>query len=376
MIYPVSAVLKFWHWFLHSGLGLSTPTSWLLSIFGLIITVRSIVAPTSWLMMKSGRISQLLRPRMKEIELEYQQRTDGEASKWKREETKRVQKEAGYNMWAGCVPMLIQFPVFIGLYQVLLRMARPAEGFHAVHKPIGFLTSADIEDFISVRVANVPLPAYYSMSEQAMADLGTNRADVAGLVIPLLSAACLFTTINMIYSSYRGYKTLDWSSKFAVGVTRALLSFIPLVPIMLLSSALTAPVPAAIIIYWFGGNLWTMSQYIVLTYLLHRNHPLTPEFEAFREETKREFKEKARTKRAHKRFVRKKRLLTVLQPHRASTHRQELQEHRAERQAALEAQLALQAEAKARAKARNAAEREARRQRMAEKQSKKKNQME
>lgn len=341
LIYPVSAVLKFWQWFLHAGLGVSTSTSWLLSIFGLIITVRSIVAPTSWMAMKSGRISQRLRPQLKAVEKQFERRIDADASAWKRRETNRIQKEAGFNLWAGCVPMLLQFPVFIGLYQVLLRMARPRDGFTGNHQPIGFLNSQDINEFLAVRVKGVPLPAYINMPEQQLTELGTTRADVIHFVWPWLMAACVFTTINLAYSSYRGYMTLDWSSTFQVYLTRLMLLFVPLVPFMLVSSALTAPLPVAIILYWFAGNLWTMTQYNVITYLLHRKYPFSDEFVAMRKQSRQEFRDKRRDHRSHKRFLRKKRALGLVQPWRFKHHRAELKAAKLERKDKLAAEKAL-----------------------------------
>lgn len=352
-MYPVSAVLKFWHWFLSSGLGLTSATAWIWSIFALVITVRGIVAPLSWMMLKSGRIAQQIRPELHRIKEEFNKRADPETAKWKIEETKRIQKEAGYNMWAGCLPIFIQFPVFIGLYQLLLRIARPAEGFHSQHQQLGFMTPADIDDFLAARIGNVPLPAYLSMKPDALADLGVTRAEIADVALPVLFAATAFTTINMFYSSYRNYKTLDWSNPVNVYLARALLLIDVWVPFTLISSAFAAPVPVAILFYWFGGNLWTLSQYLVMMLLLMKKYPFDDSFEELRLMHKAEFKGKEKERRAHKRFLRRKRLLMLAQPHRAKRHHAELRQAQATRKAE---KARLKAEEKEAKQARKAAE--------------------
>lgn len=336
MIYPVSAIMKFWHYLLASVFGVNNGLAWLLSIFGLVFTVRSIIAPLTWIQMKIGRTGQLLQPRVKELTKEYEARTDAEASKWHQEERKKLHKEHEYNPAAGCLPALIQFPVFIGLYQVLLRMARPAEGLDSAHRPIGFLSPSDVADFLQVKFMNVPLPAYISMPAERLAQLGTDRATTTEVIVPLVLAACVFTTINMAFSTWRGYRTLDWNSSFAVGLTRFLASFVVTIPLMLWSSAHTAPLPLAIMLYWFGGNLWSMAQFFAFTWHLERTQPLTPEFIAMREKSKTEFKLRQRHKRAHKRFIRSRRLRMIVQPHRMKEHRLAIAYSKAMRRAQLQ----------------------------------------
>ncbi|QTH60009.1 membrane protein insertase YidC [Corynebacterium hindlerae] len=365
MIYPVSAVMKFWHWLLSSVFGVAPDMAWLLSIFGLIITVRSIIAPTSWLQMKAGRVGLLLKPKFTELKKEFESRTDADATKWHLEKRKELQKEHSYSPLAGCLPVLIQVPVFLGLYQVLLRMARPAEGLDSSHQPIGFLSPTDVAEFLQVRFMDVPLPTYIAMSDERLAMLGTDKQSAIDVIMPLVFAACLFTSTNLAFSTWRSYRTLDWSVGFSVHMIRMLISMVFLVPIMLLFSAITAPLPLAVMLYWFGGNLWTMAQFFFFTWLLEKKYPLSEEYIEFRDTAKAAFKERQADLKKHKRLVRKHRLLMLLQPHKMGTHRRTISEAKdAKRSEKVEATR----EKKERAKQRRAAEREARQQRLKEKQ--------
>lgn len=321
MIYPVSAVMKFWHWLLFSVLGMDTSQSWLLSIVGLIVTVRLLVLPTVWWQMVAGRKGQLLQPTLAKLQQEFEARTDADAFKWHQEQRKQLHKENSYNPMAGCIPALIQLPVLIGLYQVLLRMARPAEGLDSTHKPIGFLTSEDVAEFLQVRFMDVPLPAYIAMSPERLAELGTTKELTVGVITMFVLAACVFTATNLSFSVWRSYRTMNWSSRISVGVVRLISYFIVIVPIMLLFSAFTAPLPLAIMMYWFGGNLWTMTQFFILTWLLEKKYPLTEEFIAKRDAEREQYKKNRKTRQAIKNRIRKHRLLMILQPHRAGEHR-------------------------------------------------------
>ncbi|QGU03159.1 Membrane protein insertase MisCB precursor [Corynebacterium kalinowskii] len=368
MIYPVSAIMKFWHYLLASVFGVDPSLAWLLSIFGLVFTVRSIIAPLTWMQMKSGRKGQLIQPKLKALQKEFESRTDADAFKWLQSQRKELHKEHSYSPLAGCAPAFIQFPVFIGLYQVLLRMARPAEGLDAAHHPIGFLSPTDVAEFLQVKFLDVPLPAYIAMTPERLAELGTTKEMAIGVITPLVLAACVFTIINMAFSTWRGYRTLDWHSSFAVGLTRFLASFVVLVPILLLVSAFTAPLPLAIMLYWFGGNLWSMGQFFVFTWHLERTQPLTEEFIAMREESKADFKVKQKALKAHKRAVRKHRALMLLQPHKFSTHRQTIAEAKARRR---EERRELTKDKRENAKLRREAEKQQRAEKRAAKQAEK-----
>lgn len=364
MIYPVSAIMKFWHYLLHSVCGLSTSTAWYLSIFALVITVRTIVAPLTWMQMKSGRVGQLLQPRLRQLKEEFELRTDADAVKWHQQQRKELHKKHSYNPAAGCAPALIQIPVLLGLYQVLLRMARPAEGLAADHRPIGYLSPQDIAEFVQTRVAGVPLPAYANMSPEQFAALGTTREDALAIVTPLILAACLFTAINMAFSTWRNYRTLDWSSGFAVGMAKFVALFIVLAPIMLLVSAYTAPLPLAIMLYWFGGNLWTMAQFFVFTWWLEKKLPLTQEFIERWESTKAAHKAHKARKRSRRRLVARKRMAMVAQPQRFGEIKREVKNLKAGWWAEHEEE---NRDRKDRAKQRRLAQREAQRERIMQK---------
>jgi len=87
-----------------------------LAIIILTIIVRLILTPVTLRQLKSTKLMQDMQPKMQELQKKYAK------NKQKlQQETMKLYKEAGVNP-IGCMwPMLIQFPVWIGLYQSIMK---------------------------------------------------------------------------------------------------------------------------------------------------------------------------------------------------------------------------------------------------------------
>lgn len=294
-IYPVSGIMKLWHLLFHQVLGWNDNLAWSLSIIGLIIVVRGLIAPLQWIIYKSGRISVIMRPEMKLLEDKYAHVTDFQELKEKSAAEKELRKAHGHKVSAGCIPPLLQIPVFMGLYQVLLRMARPAEGLEsATHQPIGFLSPQDVSAFVAATFNGVPMPAYFMMSEEQFAYLGTTKAEVFAFIFPLVITSAIVTFINMMASVVRNSFTLDYSSTMATASARLLLFFTILTPFLLLYFGLYSPIPAAIAVYWVANNLWTLLQNMVIYAGLFKRMPFSEQVKAHQRELKGTYKQQRR----------------------------------------------------------------------------------
>jgi len=86
-----------------------------LSILILTLLIKIILFPLSHISMKSMKKMQEIQPMMKDIQARY--RKD---PKKQQAELSKLYKKHGANPMSGCLPMLVQFPVFIALYQVLM----------------------------------------------------------------------------------------------------------------------------------------------------------------------------------------------------------------------------------------------------------------
>ncbi len=87
---------------------------WGLAIIIVTLVIRAILFPLQRKQFKSSFKMQEVQPRLQEIQQLYagdQQRLS--------EETMKIYRETGFNPLAGCLPMLVQMPIFIILFQVL-----------------------------------------------------------------------------------------------------------------------------------------------------------------------------------------------------------------------------------------------------------------
>jgi YidC/Oxa1 family membrane protein insertase len=94
--------------FLYAYLG----HSFVVAIAVLTIVLRAITMPLQIKQIHSAKRMQLVQPRMAELQKKYA----GDKQKLAVEQQK-LYKDAGVNPLGGCLPTLIQFPIWIGLYQ-------------------------------------------------------------------------------------------------------------------------------------------------------------------------------------------------------------------------------------------------------------------
>jgi len=105
---------------LHSYTG-----SWGISIILFTMFIRLITHPLNKKQMESMQKMQRLQPKMKILQEKY--KNDKEALS---RETMQLYRDNKVNPVAGCLPLLVQIPIFILLYHVLIKLVS-AEGFYA-----------------------------------------------------------------------------------------------------------------------------------------------------------------------------------------------------------------------------------------------------
>ncbi len=119
LYYPVSGIMWVWHMVFGSVLGKDNVWAWVLSVVFLIFTLRALLFKPFMKQMDSQLKMQAVQPEMKKLREKYKDDRQRLA-----EEMMKLNKEAGVNPISGCLPALVQAPVFIALFHVL-RMFRP-----------------------------------------------------------------------------------------------------------------------------------------------------------------------------------------------------------------------------------------------------------
>jgi YidC/Oxa1 family membrane protein insertase len=87
---------------------------WWLSIAMLTVVLRTLLFPLTIKQVKSMRAMQDLKPDMDRIRNQYRDNRTKQ-----QEETMKLYQERGVNPLGGCLPILVQMPVFIGIFYVI-----------------------------------------------------------------------------------------------------------------------------------------------------------------------------------------------------------------------------------------------------------------
>ena len=107
---PVVNILGSVLLFFHQTVG----APWWLSIAMLTIVVRGLLFPLTVKQVKSMRAVQDLKPDMDRVRAQYQNNPQKQ-----REEMTKLYQDRGVNPLGGCLPILVQMPIFIGIFYVI-----------------------------------------------------------------------------------------------------------------------------------------------------------------------------------------------------------------------------------------------------------------
>lgn len=95
-----------------------------LAIIVLTVAIKLITFPLTYQQIRSAKSMREVQPLLEEAKKRY-----GKDKEKLSQETMRIYKENGINPAMGCLPMLIQMPIWFGLYGALLNLSR-TEGFN------------------------------------------------------------------------------------------------------------------------------------------------------------------------------------------------------------------------------------------------------
>ena len=203
--YPVSLVMKFWHWVLGFVVDPDSGIAWVGSVILLVVTVRLLLMRSMWRQQYSMRKMAQLAPKMKELQNKYRDRKSPEDRQEQAKEMQAMYSDAGVNPAAGCLPLLVQIPVFIGLYHVLLNFSPPGKSIEEAQQMTNGAFGPDqVSSFLNAEFLGVPLASYIRMPQEVMDSLhpGLLREDIIWLAVPLFVLAGVATFINM-WNSFR-----------------------------------------------------------------------------------------------------------------------------------------------------------------------------
>jgi YidC/Oxa1 family membrane protein insertase len=241
---PVSAILWFWHKVFGAipFLGPNHGLTWALAVVFLVFTLRALLFKPFVSQVRSMRKMQEFAPQIRKLQEKYK----GDRQRVT-QEMQKLQAEHGVNPLGGCLPILIQIPVFIGLFHVL-REFKPG-------KTSNYVFGADeVNSFLQADLFGTKLSAYMTLAQDQLALLDTTRVATALVAIPLMIIASIATHITARHSVERQSAAAAANPQAAIMNKLTLYIF----PIGVLVGGPFFPI--AILIYWLSNNLWTLGQ--------------------------------------------------------------------------------------------------------------------
>ncbi len=219
--------------------GATSGLTWVLSIIILVVAMRLILLPLFIKQMHTQRAMTALTPKITEIRKKYK----GDKERLN-QETMKVYQEAGVNPLMGCLPVVLQMPLFFALFSVLRAIAEPKAN---VKLPYGlsqtFVTNVNKASVFGVQIKDTFLH-------------GTSlHVHVVVAVVVAISMATTYLTVRQ--SMKRGM--MPTGSDSPMGQSQKLMAYV--MPLFALTGLYW---PFGLVLYWVTTNLWTLGQQWVM----------------------------------------------------------------------------------------------------------------
>ncbi len=255
----VELVLMLWHQlFTWIGMDPAAGATWVLSILGLVLVVRSALIPVTVRQIKSQRRMMEAAPELKKIQAKYKGKNDQFSREAMSRETMAMYKKHGTNPFASCLPILVQMPIFFSLFYVLRGAADGKAG-------IGFMDEQLTNSFNAASIFGAPLKMTFTQGWEAGQ---WTVVILLGIIVVLMIGSQFFTQLQIMS------KNVSDETK-ASPMYRQQKIMLYIIPFAFLFSGVAFPL--ALNIYWFTSNLWTMGQQAIVI-----NTMPTPGSEAWR----------------------------------------------------------------------------------------------
>lgn len=265
-----------------------------LAIIIFTILTKLILMPLTVKQQKSMKKTQAMQKEMEEIQRLFKGNQERIA-----EETQKLYSKYGVSPMAGCLPMLIQLPLIMVLYEIVRKpityiLQKPdsliaeagklldissenyymeleilrdfSENPSLIEQVEGFAQSDIINfNFLGINLGMVPTIDF----NQIGSDPGTY---LPLLLIPILAAATTFIQSKIMTKLNSSKQTGGEGAAQAQAMTKSM-SF--MMPIMILVMAFS--VPASLGLYWIIGNLFQIAQQYILHFILNKKDPEQPD---------------------------------------------------------------------------------------------------
>ncbi|MCU1570274.1 MAG: preprotein translocase YidC [Naasia sp.] len=236
--------------------------TWVLSIVGLVLLVRAALIPIFVRQIRSQRKMLEVAPQLKKIQDKYKGKRDQFSREAMSRETMELYRRTGTNPLSSCLPLLIQMPIFFGLFSVLNGAQNDSRG-------VGQLTASLADSFANSELFGAPLRSTF-IGEFNLLTSGSDGnvlvMIIAATMVVLMTASQFVTQLQIMAKNM----SPEAKNSPMFKQQRILLYILPLV-----FAFSGVAFPLGVMFYWLTSNAWTMVQ----QFLVIRNMP-TPGSEA------------------------------------------------------------------------------------------------
>jgi YidC/Oxa1 family membrane protein insertase len=224
------------------GLSPDSGLSWVLSIVGLVLVVRSALIPLFVKQIKSQRNMMLVQPELQKLQKKYKGKNDRDSREKFAKEQMDLYKRTGSNPLSSCLPILVQIPIFMGLFFTLNDAQARKSG-------VGPMSSELAIQFSEATLFGAKL------SETFLTATTIQVQVMAGVMVILMSASQFITQKQIIAKN----QNPDVQNSQYMQTQKILLYIFPLIFVI---SGVAFPI--AVITYWLTSNFWTMGQQFIV----------------------------------------------------------------------------------------------------------------
>jgi YidC/Oxa1 family membrane protein insertase len=247
LLFPIKWVIELILVGFHSFFGIFglTPESgltWVLSVVGLVLVVRSALIPLFVKQIKSQRNMMIVQPELQKLQKKYKGKNDRESREKFAKEQMDLYKRTGSNPLSSCLPILVQIPIFMGLFFTL-------NGAQAQKQGVGPMSSELAIQFSEASLFGAKLSETFLTATTIQVQI------LAGIMVVLMSASQFITQKQIIA---KNQNPAVQNSQYMQ--TQKILLYI--FPLIFVISGVTFPI--AVITYWLTSNFWTMGQQFIV----------------------------------------------------------------------------------------------------------------
>jgi len=236
---------------LKPAFGATSGWTWALSIAILVVLMRLVMVPLFIKQMHTTRAMSALQPQMAALRKKY--KNDKQTLN---QETMKLYQEAGVNPLMGCLPFVLQLPLFFSLFSVLRAIAEYTGGKPKYGLPISMVQAGQKAKILGASIADKVL--------------FTGSAHVplhAKLVILAAVAVSMATTYLTIRQSMKRGMMPAATPDNPMASSQKYMTYI--MPFFALTGLYW---PFGLVLYWVTTNVWTLGQ----QFILGRRYPYTP----------------------------------------------------------------------------------------------------